>query len=82
MLGGVLAQVPRYRCQVVGARDADGNPFLYLNFLHEDAFADEEDAQAWTRDLILVDDGGDHYWQVRYTPADGSYEDLQINGEA
>ena len=44
---------------------------------------DEPDEhEDWTRDPHVVDDGGDHYWQVVYDPESDAFADLNINGEA
>jgi hypothetical protein len=93
MLSEVLGQVPNYRCQIIGIEgskgdeSAEGRPFLYLNFLHEQDFQNNASvepgtADDWQKQLILVDDGGAWFWQVKYNPADGTYRDLRINGEA
>ena len=87
MLSSVLAKIPQYRCQVIGVERKDGKPFLFLNFVHEQSFTEDEKAGPeyvidWLRKPVLVDDGGDWYWQAKYVPEDGTYEDIAINGEA
>ena len=86
MVYGVREKLPAYKCQVVGFVE-DGRRLLYLNFVHfmslephpDDEPGEHED---WIRDPHVVDDGGDHYWQVVYDPGTDTFLRMSINGEA
>jgi len=85
MVGEVIGRVPGYRCQVVGVVGEDERRYLYLNFFVGIPPPEEgghEPLADWTRRAYVVDDGGSAYWQVRYYPATGTFEEMWINGEA
>lgn len=88
MLTGVLDAMPAYRCQAIGVTDDEGKRFVYLNFLAEACFTPGEDFgpmltdDEWRTEAVMVNDGGDWFWQVKYDPETDSYADISINGEA
>ena len=88
MLTGVLDTMPAYRCQAIGVTDEEGERFLYLNFLAEACFTPGEDYDPmltddeWREEAVLVNDGGDWFWQMQFDPDTGAYLDISINGEA
>jgi hypothetical protein len=90
----VAKRLPSYCCQAVGF-SRKGGRFLFLNFFlreegepHPDdapdkpPFAPDDPPFDWKREALVVDDGGDAFWQVTYDPATGAFSDLTINGES
>ena len=64
-----------YKRQYVGVR-RDGRRIVFANFFCR---AWKED---WRTEPIVVEDGGDCYFQVEYDVDKASFSNLQINGEA
>jgi hypothetical protein len=62
-----------YRYHVVGV-EIDGKRLLYVN-----AFCTPE--SDWQRKSVVVDDGGDCYFQLSYDPAVKAILKLTVNGE-
>jgi hypothetical protein len=65
-----------YKAQYLGVTDR-GQRLIYGNF-----FCDAVEWDDWQQQMVLVDDGGDCFFQVRYNPASGKFISLEVNGEA
>lgn len=71
----IWERVPDYKRQYLGILE-DGEQVIYANFFC-DAYSGE-----WREELVLVSDGGDCFFQVKYNVATGEFYDLSVNGEA
>ncbi|ANQ51590.1 hypothetical protein MY04_4248 [Flammeovirga sp. MY04] len=73
-----LEYLLKYRRQYFGYIDKQGNKILYINcFWSENSFHHKE----WKETIVVVDDGGDHYWQIKFNLKTGGFFDLSVNGE-
>ena len=72
LAGKVEAYARQYAGLVV-----DGRAVVYVNALCEST----SDDGRWTSELVVVEDGGDCYFQVWWEPATGEFRELHINGE-
>ena len=81
----VKARLGDYRCQVLGVVD-EGRREVMLNFVDRaDTLPDLEegdDPWDWRDTPIIVDDGGDAFWQAYYDPETGRFTAVNINGVA
>ena len=68
------SKLKSYKRQWVGLI-AGGKKLIYGNFLCSEH-------PGWEQHVIMVDDGGDCYFQVFYDVTSREYRDLRINGEA
>lgn len=71
----ILSRLPDYERQYFGLVQG-GDKLIQANF-----FCDGEDFD-WQETAVLVDDGGDCYFQVIYNTGDETYLSLRINGES
>lgn len=67
-------RVPEYMRQYLGIVE-EGKEIIYANFF---CTINEMD---WSNEYVLVMDGGDCFFQVKYNPATGEFFDLAVNGE-
>ncbi|MFC1588209.1 hypothetical protein ACFL54_07860 [Planctomycetota bacterium] len=74
----LLAKFRAYKRQYVGIY-ADGKKRIFINFFDSEAFSDETN---WKNNPIVVDDGGDAFFQVQFDLASKEFMFLCINGEA
>jgi hypothetical protein len=68
-----------YKRQYAGVL-LDGRRVIYVNFVCNAVVA--EGRMDWQRQPILVEDGGDCFFQLRYDAELDAYTDLSVNGEA
>ncbi|MEO8797925.1 MAG: hypothetical protein ABI551_08580 [Polyangiaceae bacterium] len=69
-----------YYGQIWGVTD-HGTRKLRLNFsCSKQAF--DIDKPGWTQQAIMVDDGGDCFFQVDFDPATSTYSRFRVNGDA
>jgi hypothetical protein len=73
----IAAKLTGYRRQYVGMLFEHGR-FIYMNFFR----LDPRDGDRWLTEPVVVDDGGDDYFQVQYDVSTGDFCHLCINGEA
>lgn len=66
---------PEYMRQYLGIVE-NGEKLIYANFFCSDSGGD------WQEEFVLVMDGGDCYFQVKYNPTTGEFFDFSVNGEA
>lgn len=71
----ILSRLPDYERQYFGLVQGD-DKLIQANF-----FCDGEDFD-WRETAVLVEDGGDCYFQVIYNTDDETYLSLRINGES
>jgi hypothetical protein len=81
----VKARLASYKCQIVGVV-SEGRKLVHCNFIHE-SFSEPDIEEGdepwdWREHPIIVDDGGDFFWQVRFDAEKGTYASVSINGEA
>lgn len=69
------ADLLTYQRQYVGLVYGE-QQVVYANFFCTSASMD------WQNDFVLVMDGGDCFFQVKYDMATGEFFDLRVNGEA
>ena len=67
-------RAPGYKRQYVGIRP-NGHRLIHGNFFCE------VDNLPWRTSPILVDDGGDCYFQVEYDAEKGTFSNLMVNGD-
>ena len=68
-------KLPDYKRQYVGLL-IKGHKTIYANY-----FCRASGDSDWTKAPVLVDDGGDCYFQVQYDVESKAFSDLQVNGE-
>lgn len=71
----IWQRVPEYHRQYLGLVQ-NGEDIIYANFFCVDDFDD------WQNEFVLVMDGGDCFFQIRYNPQTDEFLDIMINGEA
>ncbi|MCC6456843.1 MAG: hypothetical protein IT328_17945 [Caldilineaceae bacterium] len=71
----IWERVPDYRRQYLGMIE-NGEQVIYANFFCDANIGD------WQQEFVLVNDGGDCFFQVKYNPATGEFYDFSVNGEA
>ena len=54
----------------------DGKNIVYGNFFCDNAGVE------WRKNIVVVMDGGDCFFQFQYDPASGEYFNLRVNGSA
>jgi hypothetical protein len=64
----------KYKRQYIG-RIVDGKKTIFINF-----FCEHFDGDYWKRDLVMVLDGGDCFFNVEYNPQTREFSKLSING--
>jgi hypothetical protein len=69
------SKLAKYRRQYVGVMRS-GRKVIFVNF-----FCDAFNAD-WKANPVVVDDGGDCFFNLLYDPGSSAFSDLQINGEA
>lgn len=57
-----------------------GKKLIYLNAFSDTIFVAPENRMSWTRQAIVVCDGGDAFWGVEFDPATNSFAHLEFNG--
>jgi hypothetical protein len=67
--------VPDYKRQYLGILE-NGEQIIYANFFCDATF------EEWRQEFVLVNDGGDCFFQVKYNVATGEFYDFSVNGEA
>lgn len=67
-------KLPEYRCQYLGIA-VNGRKRIYYNFYHKDH-------AVLTDEPVIVQDGGNMFFQIEYDIQDGKCYSLHINGES
>jgi len=71
----LVPKLGRYKRQYVGVVE-NGARLVFANF-----FCDARPIE-WMHRPVIVDDGGDCYFQIKYDPSTGAFSALNINGDA
>ena len=71
----IWERAPDYMRQYLGIVE-NGQEVIYANFFCSDFDLD------WQEEFVLVMDGGDCYFQVKYNPTTGEFYDFSVNGES
>ncbi len=71
-------RVTSYRRQYIGFVDAGGTHWIWGNFMCVNPGRVGSDA--WRKKIIDVDDGGDCFFNVEFSPDTGKYRKFQVNG--
>ncbi len=71
----VWERLNEYKRQYVGWV-LDGKQVIYGNFFCDDTGRD------WKQDWVMVLDGGECFFQVKFDVTSGTFIELQVNGEA
>ncbi|MHC1744833.1 MAG: hypothetical protein AB9873_17640 [Syntrophobacteraceae bacterium] len=74
--GRELRLWPEYSFQLQG-REKNGKKYIYVN-----ALCNSRDTYLLERSLIIVMDGGNCFFNIKYDPVNKVFYDLFINGEA
>jgi hypothetical protein len=72
---GLWSKLAKYRRQYIGVTRS-GRKVIFVNF-----FCDAFDAD-WKTRPVVVDDGGDCFFNLLYDPVSSTFSGLQINGDA
>jgi hypothetical protein len=78
----ILAKWDKYVCQAVG-HTRNGKRLIHLNFFPRDEFLGTgEDPMTWRHHYVVVDDGGNDFWQIDYDCDANVCLDFEANGYA
>ncbi len=72
-------RAPKYMRQYVGLVEQGGRRRIWGNYFCE--YFGSADG-GWRKEGFAVKDGGDCYFRVKFDAATGTFDELQINGEA
>ncbi len=72
----LVGKLARYKRQYFGIKTKEDR-WILVNF-----FCSNWGDRDWRKDRIIVDDGGDCYFQLEFNPKIGIYRNLMINGDA
>jgi hypothetical protein len=70
----------KYKIQVFGYTDKEGNKMLLLNCFRNDDNKDKDLATNWLTEMIQVEDGGIYFWTIRYDVGKNGLFDFKTNG--
>ena len=68
----------KYKRQYFGYINEKGEKILYINSL----WKKNEKETKWLQQIIMVSDGGSHYWNIEYNLETDELENLKVNGYA
>ena len=71
----VWERLDEYNRQYIGLV-LDGEQIIYANYFCTDLETD------WKKDFVIVMDGGECFFQVKYNVKSAEFFDLQVNGDA
>ncbi len=71
-------KLSEYKRQYAGVI-VEGKQLIYTSFICN-SFAEDNDD--WQRDVLIISDGGDCFFNIMFDPAEGNYFDLYVHGEA
>ncbi len=68
----------KYKRQYFGFINDKGEKILYINSL----WKKNEEETKWLQQIIMVSDGGSHYWKIEYNLETDELINLSVNGSA
>ena len=68
----------KYKRQYFGFINDKGEKILYINSL----WKKNEEETKWLQQIIMVSDGGSHYWNIEYNLEADELINLSVNGSA
>ena len=68
----------KYKRQYFGFINDKGEKILYINSL----WKKNEEETEWLQQIIMVSDGGSHYWNIEYNLETDELINLSVNGSA
>ena len=68
----------KYKRQYFGVINDKGEKILYINSL----WKKNEEETKWLQQIIMVSDGGSHYWKIEYNLETDELINLSVNGSA
>ena len=68
----------KYKRQYFGFINDKGEKILYINSL----WKKNEEETKWLQQIIMVSDGGSHYWNIEYNLETDELINLSVNGPA
>ena len=68
----------KYKRQYFGFINDKGEKILYINSL----WKKNEEETKWLQQIIMVSDGGSHYWNIEYNIETDELINLSVNGSA
>jgi hypothetical protein len=68
----------KYKRQYFGFINDKGEKILYINSL----WKKNEEENKWLQQIIMVSDGGSHYWNIEYNLNTDELMNLSVNGSA
>lgn len=68
----------KYKRQYFGFINDKGEKILYINSL----WKKNEEETKWLQQIIMVSDGGSHYWNIEYNLETDELINLSVNGSA
>jgi hypothetical protein len=84
-----IESLPNYFRQYVGFRNTAGDRIIWVNALCDikNGMVEKNgehilEPWPWTKELIIVDDGGDCYWNILLNIDKEEYSNFFVNGEA
>lgn len=73
----ISKKLSTYKRQYVGLINQQGEKIVWVNF-----FAYDFDSEDWQQDLVIVDDGGDDFFNIKINIENKRCFDLIVNGVA
>ncbi|MDR0230836.1 MAG: hypothetical protein LBI82_01810 [Dysgonamonadaceae bacterium] len=80
-----VIDLARYRRQYICVTNEKGEKDVFINFLCEESFSnpwDEENPNRWKTGRIVVNDGGNCFFQLKINLITKKYYDFNVHGEA
>lgn len=76
----IAKKLAKYKLQIIGYTDNEGNKTLLINAFRNDKDKDKGIAEDWLKQIIQVKDGGLYFWNIKYDIAKNHLFDFVING--
>lgn len=75
----IVTNLPKYKLQIFGYIDKNGDKMLFVNCFRNDKDEDKELANSWLKELIWVEGGGVYFWTVKYNLAKNALTEFKIS---
>jgi len=73
----------KYKRQYIGFYNIQGERVILINFLWKgwtDYDFEGNEIQTWKKEWMEIQDGGNHYWKIKYNPDTKSFYEMNVNG--